>query len=215
MNNSRGFSYVEILMSAAIFSMCIAPILYGFYISARNASYSEKYYKAGIYTNNLLVEAAAAPITAAPETLELSSFIGNGKFDKEYETERFSYRLTVYEFSGGYMNESFSLATSSELPAGTPPVFSGDTFSFAPDLSVAGNYLAEADNYMLYNDSPATRINIFTAPGVSLSSAAVFTSNGAVAVAVSPYERSNTLLLMVEMYDLESGNLLNKLTTLQ
>jgi type II secretory pathway pseudopilin PulG len=102
----KGFTYVEVIIAFGILLMVFAPLMAGFAAAARNQLHAAEFYDGGLHADRLLLYAdglltisGGAEHTSGSAVIEQTGL--SSDFDTEYETDRFSYRMIVYEISGG------------------------------------------------------------------------------------------------------------------
>jgi len=118
-----GFSYLEVIISAALISVIIIPITLSVFHIYHSQSVSYKRYNSGIMANNLLAHGINALINGehSPEAYnDLFHLLGMAEeeFNIRYKTHMFTYRLTIYTYPFGEANR---VSFYSNLEEGSQP----------------------------------------------------------------------------------------------
>ncbi len=114
----RGVSYIEVIISITIISICFLPLLNMLYITIYNDNVSKELYMANLLSVNMLVEIESSIISEVKEEelllrSSLKELTRNKNFEKEYKLDVYDYyvhieknQIYAYEYkTKNYINE--------------------------------------------------------------------------------------------------------------
>ncbi len=109
----KGMTYIEVIISITIATICFIPLLSMLYISVYNDKLAKNIHYANLLSKNMIVEIENNLQNKQLSYLNFEQLTLNNNFDDEYMTQTFEYYVHIQKNK----NETFEFKTNNDLTA--------------------------------------------------------------------------------------------------